>query len=627
MASKQRGEGKKNERERERRMMLFKTTSSLSRQWTKSRSHQSFSESLMADTIVSAEAIVNRWISPELHDSSVSSSFCTLSSLFSPGNREEGRRFVEVIGSLRYAMQSVMSVNPGSKKLDRAQNLMRIAMKHLQREFYRILKSNRRYLDPESVSVRTSRASDSTTSRCSSRSVSDSELDGESDSSNSDESKSESERGGDDADVMEDLKMIADCMISCGHDKECVNTYKKIRKSIIVESLDRLGFENLSLSQIQKLDWEILEKTMKNWLRTARVAVTTLFCGERILCDHVFSSSDVIRESCFAEIALDSALSLFGFPENVAKCRLTSEKVFITLDVYQAISNLMLQIELVFSYGSTSSVKLQAIESQSKLGETIRSMLGEFETSISMESSKSPIPGGGVHQLARYVMNFIVFLADYSDSLAGILTTETPSTLPEDFFGGGGTETAGAVVYSPVATKLAWLILVLLCKIDAKSRLYNDVALSYLFLANNLNYIVDKVSTSNLMVVLGEDWVTKHEEKVRQFVAKCEKIAWGGVMTSLSGETEDAEEILRRFNEAFEEAYKTQSSWVVPDPKLRDEIKVSAAGKLIPAYSEFYKNQNMENVRFAPEDLGNYLSDLYFGSGGCISSDSTRPRR
>lgn len=561
-------------------MVIFALTSSSSK--LKQHIHQSFSESLMEDSIEDAETIIHRWISPQLLDSS-SSSFCCISSLFSTGNREEARRFIDAVNSLHSGMVMLVSVNPTSMKLVRAENLMRISMNHLSNEFYRILKWNRRYLDPESVSLR---------SRISSRNVSD-------------------------EDAMADLKMIADCMTSSGYGRECFRIYQRIRKSIIVEALDRLGFENLSLSQIQKLEWEIMEKKIRKWLRVVTRATTTLFYGEKTLSDHVFSSSSAaIRESSFAEITMQSALALFSFPGNMAK---SPEKIFLTLDVYQTIIELLPKIEQVFCYDSTSSVRSQVAVTLTNLGEGVISMIDEFESSISKESSKSLISGGGIHQLTRYVMNFIVFLADYSDTLSDIIP-KSSLPLPGDPKNSSGDANSS----SPIATRISWLILFLLCKIDAKSRLYNDVALSYLFLINNLHYVVVKVRSSNLKEILSEDWLKNHEAKVKKYAAKFEEIVWGEMMTSLPAteklwEEEEAEEFISRFSDRFEEAYRRQTGWVVPDPKLRDEIKLSVAMMLIPSYSEFYKKYRVglrENVGFAPEDIGNYLSDLYFGSGG-----------
>ncbi|XP_010487924.1 PREDICTED: exocyst complex component EXO70B1-like [Camelina sativa] len=605
-------------------MVLLKPSALLKSSKPRPQQQQGFSESLIGDSVDAVDAFISQWVSPHQNDSSSSS--CILSSLFSAQNRLEGRRFLEVLGRLQYAIQSTVVVNPGSAKLAQGQDLMRKAMKHLEKEFYRVMKSNSRFLDPESVSGWSSESNTSSTRSSVNASDSSSSDDNELDSESSSELGIETRRFGE-SDAIVDLKMIANCMISSGYEKDCVKIYKKFRKKIIADALTRLGFEKLTSTQMQKLDWETLEKKIKVWVRVTTVAITTLFNGERILSDHIFSSVSV-AESCFVEITLQSALSLFIFSLTIAKSKKTAEKIFPTLDVYQTILNLIPKIDQIFSYDSTASVRSQAAESLEKLSESVNAMMTEFQTSITKESSKSAIPGGGVHQLTRYVMNFIVFLADYSDSLATILK-ESSLPLPEDYFSSSGEENPGSGGRSPMAARLAWLVLVLLCKIDAKSRLYNDSALSYLFLANNLHYVVTKVRTSNLRIVLGDDWVTNHEVKVTQYLEKYEKKAWGDVIASLPGDTTaeaKAEEALRRFNEAFEEAYKKHKTWVVPDPKLRGEIQASVASKLMPGYTGFYKKYPVGSwkiVIFTPEDLNNYITDLYIGLGRSVPVSKT----
>ena len=77
-------------------------------------------------------------------------------------------------------------------------------------------------------------------------------------------------------------------------------------------------------------------------------------------------------------------------------------------------------------------------------------------------------------------------------------------------------------------------------------------------------------------------------------------------------------------------------TWIVPDPKLRDEIKISVARRLVPAYRAFYEKHrgglsrecgSESWVRYLPENLDNYLSDLFFGAGGVgvVSSASSSP--
>ncbi|CAI0475053.1 unnamed protein product [Linum tenue] len=449
---------------------------------------------------------------------------------------------------------------------------MQKAMKRLEKEFYLILRASR------------------------SSTVSDE------DESDGDETATEPSQFGDDVPsassvAMADLNAIAHCMIGAGYTKECVKIYKIIRKSIVDEGLYRLGVDRFSLLQVHKLDWEAVDSKIKTWLYAVKVAVKTLFYGERLLCDHVFSSSSpAIRESCFVEVVREGALDLFGFPENFAKGKKTLEKMFRTLDIYEAISDLWPDIESIFSFESTAAVRNRAINSLIKLGDAVRTMLADLENSITKDASKISVPGGGVHPLTRGVT-------------------------------------------SPVSVRLAWLILILLCKLDGKAQFYRDVPLSYLFLANNLRYVVNKVRTSSLKFHLGDEWIEKHDAKVRQYAANYERVGWDRVMSSLPANAAaamtvpEAAEWFRKFNSAFEEAYRKQSSWVVPDSRLRDEIKISVARKIGPAYRRFYERNRAAVsrqagshgiVRYAPDDLENYWSDLFYGpSGGSFSSGSS----
>nr|GLL33832.1 exocyst complex component EXO70B1-like isoform X1 [Ipomoea trifida] len=107
--------------------------------------------------------------------------------------------------------------------------------------------------------------------------------------------------------------------------------------------------------------------------------------------------------------------------------------------------------------------------------------------------------------------------------LKAIATYWPPSSqspLPESYFSSPSSTNDD----STVSAKFAWLVLVLLCKLDSKARHYGDVPLSYFFLANNLNYVSSKVRNSNLSFVLGSDWISKQEGKVKQFIANYERL-------------------------------------------------------------------------------------------------------
>lgn len=609
------------------RTIFFKASSpSSSHQSSPSRAPSSpLHESMMDENIDNAQSVISKWYSDE-------SSFSNFTSLFH-SSRSEAKQFLSAVANLQRAMHFFVNHDSTSEKLIRSQNLMQLAMKRLEKEFYQILSSSREYLDPESVSSHVSARS----------SISDFEDDraSEEEFGASIESVSGVERESELA--MADLKAIADCMISSGYGKECVKIYKLVRKSIVDESLYHLGVERLSYSQIQKMDWELIEKKIRHWLNAVKAAVKTLFYGERILCDRVFSASDSIRESCFSEITKEGALSLFGFPEHVARCKKTPEKMFRILDLYESISDLWPEIDSIFSFESTSAVLSQATSALIRLGEAVRTMLSDFEAAIQKDSSKTPIRGGGVHPLTRYVMNYVSFLSDYSGVLSAIVA-EWPltvqSSMPESYFENPKSDDDPT---SAISLRLAWLVLVLLCKLDGRAKLYKDVSLSYIFLANNLQYVTTKVRTSNIRYLLGDDWIAKHEIKVKQYASNYERMGWSKVFSSLPENPsadispEKAKECFKKFNSAFEEVYRKQTSWVVPDNKLQEEIKLSIAKKLEPTYRAFYEKNRARLrrepgsesvVRFAPDDMENYLSDLFYGtgvSGSTSSSSSSSP--
>ncbi|KAK2976581.1 hypothetical protein RJ640_024202 [Escallonia rubra] len=578
----------------------------------------------MDRTLEIAELIITKWDQD-------TSSFAKVTSLFHE-NRAEAKEFIRCMNELQKAMHSVVSENSNSEKLIRAQCLMEIGMKRLQKEFYQILSMNRAHLDPESVSTRSSLSTRSSISDYEDNEDDKIRLAGESITEVEDVSTV----------AMTDLRLIAECMISSGYGKECVKIYKIIRKSIVDEGIYRLGVEKVTSSHIHKMDWEVLEIRIKSWLNAVNVAMKTLFNGERILCDHVFASSDSIRESCFTEITREGASILFGFTEIFAKSSKKSPvKVFRSLDMYTAIASHWQEIDSIFSFDSTSAVRSQALTSLIKLGELVKTALIEFESEIQKDKSKTSVPGAGIHHLTVDVMNYLSLLADYSNVLGDILAdmpAPSISSLPASIFDGSDSDDSQSPARS---TWFAWLILILLCKLDGMAKQYSgngNVSFSYLFLATNLQHVISKVRTSNLKYLLGDDWVTKQEVKVKQFATSYERLAWDHVVKSLPLDpsapisTDQAKEWFRRFNNAFEQAYYKQSACIVSDGKLRDEIKLSIAKKIIPTYRKFYdthrrvtigREKNLYVVRFAPEDVGNKLSDLFFEGAGSSGSSSS----
>ncbi|KAG2272594.1 hypothetical protein Bca4012_085590 [Brassica carinata] len=593
---------------------------------------QSLESAAVYGIIESAADIIERW-------NTETSTHARVTSMFNE-NKQEATVFIDRVKDLQKTMELLVSEDSNSERLVRAQRLMEIAMKRLQKEFYQILSTNRAYLDPESVSTRSSLTSERS-------SYSDFPDDDDYHTAAGDSIVEVEEAT---SNVMTELRSIAECMIASGYAKECISVYKSIRKSIIDEGVYRLEVEKINTAKAKRMSWEEVELKIRSWLEAVKVSMETLFKGEKILCDHVFESSDSIRESCFSEISREGALLLFTFPEIIAlrtsKKNPPPEIIFRLLDMYSSLAGNWRAIESIFSFESTSVVRSQALKSLVSLSESIRSLLLEFESRIHRDSSKVVVRGGGVHPLTLSVVNHISLLADYSNVLVDILAGSPPpdrTLIPESYFNVSDSDDSPS---SELAVRFAWLILVLLCKIDRKANYYKDcsVSVQYLFLTNNLHHVVSRARSSNVKQLLGEDWVKRHVGKIKQFSDSYKRLAWGPVLATLPENrmvemsAEEVKDRFEKFSEGFERAYRKQGACVVPDRELRDEIRLSIARKLVPVYREFYNTRrsvilagaggvrNLSSVvRFTPEDVENHLSDLFSGEGISGSSSVSSP--
>ena len=568
-----------------------------------------FDSSEIDQTIDNAAEIIEKWNTEYISTTKFYSLFCE--------SKKEAKKFINGVKDLQKSMDSLIRQDPNSESLLRAQKLMQIAMKRLQSEFYQILSMNRAHLDPETVSTYSEHV------RREPRLAGDSIVEVEEVSKNS----------------MKELKSIAECMIAAGYAKECASTYKSFRKSIVDEGINRLGVEKVGSSKVKKMPSEVVEMKMRSWIDAFNVAMKTLFSGEKTLCDEVFEGSvSTLRESCFRDISKEGALLLLGFPESVAvrdKKNPNPKKIFTLLDMYGIIIENLPMIESIFSFQSVSSVRSQALSSLNRLSESILFHLVEFESEIRKDSSKTVVPGGGVHPMTISAMDHLSRLAEYSGILVNIVKGSSSSAktlLPKSYF-----NVSESSEGSEVRVRFAWMILVLLCKIDGKAEMYKDFSVQYLFLANNLQHVASRARSTSLKHLLGEEWIARHFEKVGQFARSYKRIAWDPLAsmcpkTNVEMSPEEAKMKLETFSECFESTCESHSACVVDDPKLMEEMRSSIVGKLLPAYRDFYNahanavmlagTEGGWNVRYTPEDVEKYLSSELFSGEGNVLEES-----
>lgn len=72
-----------------------------------------------------------------------------------------------------------------------------------------------------------------------------------------------------------------------------------------------------------------------------------LFAAERKLCDQIWYHLDPHREKCFADVADSSVHMLLSFGEAIAKSKKSPEKLFVLLDMYETMHDLLPEVGLL----------------------------------------------------------------------------------------------------------------------------------------------------------------------------------------------------------------------------------------------------------------------------------------
>lgn len=429
-------------------------------------------------------------------------------------------------------------------------------------------------------------------------------------------------------DAVLDLKEIADRMVQSGYEKECVQVYSNVRRDALDECLVILGVEKLSIEEVHRIEWKSLDEKMKKWIQAVKIAVRVLLTGERRLCDEIFNGSYEIKEICFNETAKGCVMQLLNFGDAVAIGKKSPEKLFRILDMYDALANVFPDLEAMIS---DEFVVGEARGALTGLGDAARATFAEFEKAVQGETSKKPMLNGEIHPLTRYVMNYVRLLVDYSETLNSLLMDGD-----EDFNGSQSDYGDGdnqIETESAIARRLLLLITTLESNLEEKSRLYEDGAMQYIFLMNNILYIVQKVKDSDLRKLLGDQWIRKRRGQIRQHATSYLRASWTKTLSCLKdegigGSTSNASKValkerFKNFNANFEEIYRNQTAWKVPDAQLREELRISISEKVIPAYRSFmgrFGNQlesgrsSGKYIKYTPEDLENYLLDLFEGT-------------
>ncbi|VAH93452.1 unnamed protein product [Triticum turgidum subsp. durum] len=348
-----------------------------------------------------------------------------------------------------------------------------------------------------------------------------------------------------------------------------------------------------------------LESEIGTWIKAYRHILNAGLSAEHDLCVRVFVGRNAgLGRDIFADLARCAMLQMFNFTEAVAMTKRAAEKLFKVLDMYEAIRDGAPVVDGFISTnkaegGENSSgaealadLKSELASVRSRLGESAAAIFCDLESSIRADAGKQPVPGGAVHPLTRYLMNYLKYACEYKNTLEQVFR-EFHRPDADDAPGHEGES-------NPFAAQLMEVMELLHGSLEAKSKLYKDLALSSIFLMNNGRYMLQKIRGSpEINAVVGEAWARKRSTDLRQYHKNYQRETWGRVLNVLRD-----------------------------DGGITSELRVSIAAVVVPAYRSFLGRfaqhftagrQTEKYIKLSADDLEGIIEELFEGSAGSMS--------
>ncbi|XP_022880267.1 exocyst complex component EXO70B1-like [Olea europaea var. sylvestris] len=442
---------------------------------------------------------------------------------------------------------------------------------------------------------------------------------------------------------LSNLIRLSRAMILGGYESECRLVYFVARRNALEESLHKNGFEKHSIDDVQKMHWESLEREIVAWLKIFRQCSVVHFPSEQKLSDAIFSDYPSISECLISSLSINMVTQLLTFAKAVAMTKRAAEKLFKFLDIYEVLRDVVPTMESLLSPEIVDELKAETSLIRSWFAESMISIFGELENSIKADSGKTPVPGGAVHPLTRYTMNYLKYASEYKDSLEQVFREHQKIDRVESATGSDfeynpeaqvqNSNNDQTVKQSPFQLQMMKVMDLLDANLDAKSKLYRDISLSSIFMMNNGRYILQKIKGSTeINSLMGDTWYRKRSSDLRQYHKCYQRETWGKLLSCLNPEGLSVngkvvkpvlKEKFNSFNKMFDEIHRTQTCWVVSDEQLQSELRVSISNMVIPAYRSFLGRfssiftpgrQTEKYVKYQPEDIETNIDELFDGN-------------
>ncbi|XP_055827814.1 exocyst complex component EXO70E2-like [Solanum dulcamara] len=426
--------------------------------------------------------------------------------------------------------------------------------------------------------------------------------------------------------VVPHIKSIADLMFTSHYVQEFCQVFIRFWKDALHEYLRLFWMQQISIEDVLRMDWSCLNCRIKKWRQATKNVIAFYLPSEKNLFDQILGEFESVSSTCFIEASKDAMMCLLNFGQAVAIGPLQPERLFCLLDMYELLSGLCQDVDALFCESHGNFIQVEYHELLKNLGDSAKSIFLGLGNRIASNTSTTPFQGGGVHPLTKYVINYFMLLSEYYVTLRFLLEDRV-------------VENSGGVVDAlvrldissefpcPLALHLKSIASMLESNLEHRSNLYKDDSLKHIFLMNNIHYMVQKIKKSKLRTCFGDEWIKEHIVKYVQHEKSYERKTWNSILSLITGYEKSGKAVLkercRNFSIAFEDVYKNQTGWIIPDIELRDDLNISIALRVVHAYRTFVgqvrKSLSDKHIKYTEEDVEQYLLDFFQGSAKSLN--------
>ncbi|XP_059719975.1 exocyst complex component 7 isoform X8 [Haemorhous mexicanus] len=256
--------------------------------------------------------------------------------------------------------------------------------------------------------------------------------------------------------------------------------------------------------------------------------------------------------------------------------------------------------------------------------------LEEFADNIKNDPDKEyNMPKDGtVHELTSNAILFLQQLLDFQETAGAMLASQETSSSASSY----SSEFSRRLLSTYICKVLGNLQLNLL----SKSKVYEDPALSAIFLHNNYNYILKSLEKSELIQLVAVTQKTaerSYRELIEQQIQTYQR-SWLKVTDYISErnlpvfqpgvklkdkERQMIKERFKGFNDGLEELCKMQKAWAIPDMEQRDKIRRAQKTIVKETYGAFLNRfgnvpftKNPEKyIKYQVDQVGEMIEKLF----------------